>query len=200
MRERGYILSFIIGCCILTACNSHKEDVQKALEKMQSSTICIPYERMECWTSDSILEDRPWNKAKLKLVHYVDSATCSTCYLQKIAIYGLLFSMEAQSNNDFYNVFIINPNIIAKKKLISDFSGKLIPQTIFVDSTNVFMESNPNLPSESMYHTFMLDENNKVILVGNPMLNKQIENMMLSIVEEKLGRSLIQQSRLANNE
>ena len=188
MRKIGYILSFTIGCCIITACNSHKEDVQKALEKMQSSTICIPYERMECWTSDSILEDRPWNKAKLKLVHYVDSATCSTCYLQKIAIYGFLFSMEAQSNNDFYNVFIINPNIIAKKKLISDFSGKLIPQTIFVDSTNVFMESNPNLPSESMYHTFMLDENNKVILVGNPMLNKQIEDMMLSIVEEKLGR------------
>ena len=188
MRKIGYILSFTIGCCIITACNSHKEDVQKALEKMQSSTICIPYERMECWTSDSILEDRPWNKAKLKLEHYVDSATCSTCYLQKIAIYGLLFSMEAQSNNDFYNVFIINPNIIAKKKLISDFSGKLIPQTIFVDSSNVFMESNPNLPSESMYHTFMLDENNKVILVGNPMLNKQIEDMMLSIVEEKLGR------------
>ena len=77
---------------------------------------------MECWTSDSILEDRPWNKAKLKMVHYVDSATCSTCYLQKVAIYGLLFNMETQSNNDFYNVFIINPNIIAKKKLISDFT------------------------------------------------------------------------------
>ena len=200
MRKMGYILSFTIGCYIITACNSHKEDIQKTLEKMQSSTISIPYERMECWTSDSILEDRPWNKAKLKLVHYVDSATCSTCYLQKIAIYGLLFSMEAQSNNDFYNVFIINPNIIAKKKLISDFSGKLIPQTIFVDSSNVFMESNPNLPSESMYHTFLLDENNKVILVGNPMLNKQIEDMMLSIVEERLGKSLIQQSRLANNE
>lgn len=192
MRKIVYILSFTIGCCIITACNSHKEDIQKTLEKMQSSTISIPYERMECWTSDSILEDRPWNKAKLKLVHYVDSATCSTCYLQKIAIYGLLFSMEAQSNNDFYNVFIINPNIIAKKKLISDFSGKLIPQTIFVDSSNVFMESNPNLPSESMYHTFMLDENNKVILVGNPMLNKQIEDMMLSIVDEKLGNNLTQ--------
>lgn len=122
MRKIGYILSFTIGCCIITACNSHKEDVQKALEKMQSSTICIPYERMECWASDSILEDRPWNKAKLKMVHYVDSATCSTCYLQKVAIYGLLFNMETQSNNDFYNVFIINPNIIAKKKLISDFT------------------------------------------------------------------------------
>lgn len=192
IKTADYILLTAIGCYILSACNSHKAEVQATVEKMQSSTITIPYERMECWASDSILEDRPWNKAKLKLVHYVDSATCSTCYLQKIAIYGLLFSMEAQSNNDFYNVFIINPNIIAKKKLISDFSGKLIPKTIFVDSSNVFMESNPNLPSESMYHTFMLDENNRVILVGNPMLNKQIEDMMLSIVDEKFGNNLSQ--------
>lgn len=188
IKTAGYILLIAMGYYSLSACNSHKAEVQATVEEMQSSAITIPYERMECWASDSILEDRPWNKAKLKMVHYVDSATCSTCYLQKVAIYGLLFNMETQSNNDFYNVFIINPNIIAKKKLISDFSGKLIPQTIFVDSTNVFMESNPNLPSESMYHTFMLDENNKVILVGNPMLNKQIEDMMLSIVEEKLGR------------
>lgn len=186
-----HILLFTIGCCILTACNSHKEDVQKALEKMQSSTISIPYERMECWSSDSIFEDKPWNKAKLKLVHYVDSATCSTCYLQKVAVCGLLFSMETLSDNEFYNVFIINPNIIAKKKLVSDFSGKLIPQTIFVDSANVFTKYNPNIPSGSMFHTFLLDENNKVILVGNPMLNKQIEDMMLSIVDEKLGNNLI---------
>ena len=43
-----------------------------------------------------------------------------------------------------------------------------------------------------MFHTFRLDENNKVILVGNPMLNKQIEDMMLSIVDEKLGNNLSQ--------
>lgn len=192
IKTAGYILLIAMGYYSLSACNSHKAEVQATVEEMQSSAITIPYERMECWASDSILEDRPWNKAKLKLVHYVDSATCSTCYLQKIAIYGLLFSMETQSNNDFYNVFIINPNIIAKKKLISDFSGKLIPQTIFVDSANVFMEVNPNIPSESMFHTFLLDENNKVILVGNPMLNKQIEDMMLSIVDEKLGNNLSQ--------
>ena len=188
MRIIGYLLSFAIGCCILTACNTHKENVQKALKKLQSSAIAIPYERMECWASDSVIEDKPWNNARLKLVHYVDSATCSTCYLQKVAIYGLLFGMETQSNNEFYNVFIINPNIIAKKKLVSDFSSKLIPQTIFVDTANVFMELTPNLPPESMFHTFLLDENNKVILVGNPMLNEQIEDMMLSIVEEKLGK------------
>ena len=187
-RKVGAILLVALYIFFLSACNSHKKDIQKVIEKMQSAIINIPYERRECWSSDSVLEVSPWNKAKLKMVHYVDSATCSSCYLQKIVVNRFLFEMETLSNNEFYNIFIINPDSKAKKMLESKYSENLIPQTIFVDSANVFMEVNPNIPSESMYHTFMLDENNKVILVGNPMLNKQIEDMMLSIVEEKLGR------------
>ena len=33
-----------------------------------------------------------------------------------------------------------------------------------------------------------LDKNNNVILVGNPMQNKRIEEMFYKIVEEKLGK------------
>lgn len=40
-----------------------------------------------------------------------------------------------------------------------------------------------------MLHTFLLDEDNKVILVGNPLHNKKIEEMFYKIVEEKLGTS-----------
>lgn len=164
--------------------------MQETVEKMQQKAIEIPYVRMDCWTNDSILEVSPWSKAKLKLVHYIDSAACSTCYLQKAATNELLHRMEELSNNEFYNVFIINPDKKARKRIKANFNEKLIPSTIFVDSANVFMELNPNLPSESMYHTFLLDENNNVVLVGNPMLNKQIEEMMLSIVEERLGKKL----------
>ena len=72
--------------------------------------------------------------------------------------------------------------------LANNYKHKSTPTTLFIDSVNVFMEANPNIPSESMFHTFLLDDNNKVILVGNPIFNKQIDDMMLSIVEEKLGK------------
>jgi hypothetical protein len=190
----------IVVCTIITACGSNKSKVKRIMEQMESAQIVIPYDKLDCWASDSIIEVSPWNKARLKLVHYVDSATCSTCYLHKVAIDETLFNIEALSNNDFYNVFIISPDSKAKKKLEADYFGKLIPQTIFVDSISVFMKLNPNIPPESMFHTFLLDEDNKVILVGNPMLNKQIETMMLSIVEEKLGINLNKEKDLMNNE
>lgn len=188
-RIAGYILLSAI-CSLICACNSQKKELQEKCEKLQSKEIEIPYEQMVCWTSDSIKAISPWNRAKLKMIHYVDSAACSTCYLNKIAKNEQLFRMEKFSNNEFYNIFIINPSNKAKKRLEMDFNDKLIPQTIFVDSANVFTEVNPNIPSESMYHTFLLDENNKVILVGNPNANEKIAEMLLSIVEKKLGKKL----------
>lgn len=190
----GCILLIVI-CCFLSACNSQKRELQEKVEKLQSVAIDIPYDRMGCWTSDSIMEISPWKKAKLKLIHYVDSATCSTCYLNKIVTYEQLFRMEKLSNNEFYNIFIINPSNIAKKRLETDFHDKLIPQTIFVDSANVFTEVNPNIPSESMYHTFLLDENNNVILVGCPLGNEKIGDMLQATVEKKLGKKFNTSSR-----
>lgn len=193
MRGRINIAEFVllfIMYCIFSACNSQKKELQDKVKKVQSAAISIPYERMVCWTSDSVRSVSPWNKAKLKLVHYIDSASCSTCYLQKAATDELLNHMESLGSNDFCNVFIVTPGDKARKRLETDFREKRLPRTIFVDTANVFIGENPNIPSESMYHTFLLDENNNVVLVGNPMLNKQIEEMMLSIVEERLGKKL----------
>lgn len=162
--------------------------MQETVEKMQQKAIEIPYDRMACWTNDSILEISPWKKAKMKLVHYIDSATCSTCYLQKAATNEFLHSMERLSKKEFYNVFIINPDKKTRTRIEDDFKEKQIPSTVFLDSANIFMELNPNIPSESMFHTFLLDENNKVILVGNPMVNQQVEDMMLAVMEKKLGK------------
>lgn len=185
------ILLFAMICSILIACNSRKNDILDKVKKMQSTAIKIPYERMNCWTNDSIYKISPWSESKLKLVHYIDSSTCNSCYLKEAAKNGLLHRLESLTNNKLYNVFIANPSNQQKNKLRTEFNKKLTPQTLFVDTAHIFAQMNPNIPPESMYHTFLLDENNKVILVGNPMVNKQIVEMIVSIVKEKLGKSSI---------
>lgn len=54
----------------------------------------------------------------------------------------------------------------------------------------VCMFANITIPSESMYHTFLLDENNKVILVGNPIANVKIGDMLQPIVEKEVGEKV----------
>lgn len=188
MRRIFRIMLIAYNIVILFSCSSQKKEFQNNIEKMQSKKITIPYDQMACWTSDSILDISPWRNAKYKLVHYVDSASCSSCYLQKVKINDFLFNMEKKSNNNFYKKIIINPGSKAKKELKKMFFEKLIPQTIFIDSTNIFSIKNPNIPLETQYHTFLLDPNNNVVLVGNPITNKKIREIFLAIIEKKLGK------------
>ncbi len=190
MRTIGCIFFYIVSISLFCTCSSHKKELRGIVEHMQSQTITIPYEQMTYWTTDSILDISPWKDAKLRLIHYVDSKTCSSCYLQKIAKYDFLFNMEKLSNNEFFNVFIINPDNKTKRILESEYYNKLIPSTIFIDTANVFRQKNPIIPSETMYHTFLLDEKGKIILVGNPMVNNKIEKMLISIVEDKLAKKI----------
>lgn len=182
-----FVIVFLVAACGFPQRDT-RYDVEEKIERMRSTAIVIPFERMICWSTDSIVEISPWRKAKLKMVHYVDSATCSTCYLQKAATNEMLSHLEKVTNGVFYNVFIINPpNSKARKRIENDFNEKAIPSTIFVDSANVFTQMNPNIPKESIYHTFLLDENNKVILVGNSIFNNQIEDMLLAVIKDKTG-------------
>ena len=57
-----------------------------------------------------------------------------------------------------------------------------------MDTLGVFIDDNKHIPHHPDMHTFLLDEDNNVLLVGNPLENEKIEEMFWQIVEEKLGK------------
>lgn len=59
---------------------------------------------------------------------------------------------------------------------------------VHVDTAGVFIRENPHIPREAVYHTFLLDKDNRVVLVGNPSRSEKIKEMFWQIVEEKLGK------------
>ena len=185
MRYPSFIFSLV--CCILfSACNDPKDKMQHNIRQMQSTPISIPYSDMVCWSEDSISTIDLCKQAQLKLVHYVDSVQCTTCYLQKVAQYEKLFQLEQESKYRFVNVFVIAPGSKRKRMLLSDYKDKLLPQVLFVDTAHVFTEKNKTIPSEGMYHTFLLNENDSVILVGNPVIYPKIAEIFYSTVKGKL--------------
>lgn len=48
----------------------------------------------------------------------------------------------------------------------------------------VFPQYNPHIPTNKVLHTFLLDENNKVILAGNPLFNPRIEALLFQKLKE----------------
>ena len=57
---------------------------------------------------------------------------------------------------------------------------------IYLDKSHLFKSNNKFLPEEKQYHVFLIDENNNVLLVGNPLLNPHVCDIMYKIIDNKL--------------
>ena len=58
-------------------------------------------------------------------------------------------------------------------------------QTVFYDIDGSFERLNPHLPKNERFHTFLLDEHNKVILVGSPVDNTRLKNLYFSEIKKR---------------
>ena len=84
--------------------------------------------------------------------------------------------------------FIYSPSKKDRKSVELILKNGNFDYPILLDTLNEFAKLNPHLPANRVLHTFLLDEDDNVILVGNPLHNRKIEEMFYKIVEEKLGK------------
>ena len=124
----------------------------------------------------------------LKLVVYSDSTVCSSCKLKNMHLWDDFLEKLVHYSDRVQCYFIFAPS---NKKM---YDAKLTLRTyspnypVFIDTLRIFEKENPHLSKNPRLHTFLLDENNNVLLVGNPLENKKIEEMFWKIVEERFGK------------
>lgn len=169
------------------SCISKEEQLREEIKMFQSHSVFLCVEKMFALKEgrDTAVTHR---KNSMKMVVYTDSTICSSCRLQNIHLWDDLLEEASyyEENLDFY--FIFSP---ARKDMDS---FRLTMRTyapdniVYVDTLGLFVKQNPYLPSNPVMHTFLLDETNNVLLVGNPLENEKIAEIFWQIVEEKLGK------------
>ena len=45
---------------------------------------------------------------------------------------------------------------------------------MYLDTSNVFLEANPQIPDNELYQTFVINNDGKVFMVGNPFQNEKM--------------------------
>lgn len=51
-----------------------------------------------------------------------------------------------------------------------------------IDENGLFPAANPHIPADSRFHTFLLDKNGKVILIGDPVNNPPLWELYKSTI------------------
>ena len=108
-------------------------------------------------------------EAKYKIVSYIDSLSCTSCYFSHY--YSSWANLSGNfKDKDFSFYLIFYTNDIDGIKRLFDLYKLDIP--FFIDFYDDF-KTNNNIPVESVLHTFLLKDNT-VILAGDPFNNSKL--------------------------
>ena len=190
--NRLYIIAIGISYfsfVVLIGCDSRVNPFKEDIAMLQSRPLYLPLDsmrKMKTQGEDSVMLVS--QQDVMKLVVYTDTADCSSCVLRKMYKWnGLLKKLEVYGGR-IQPYFIFRP--LSKDMGVFYMSMKQITPScpVYLDSLGVLERANPQIPSNPDLHTFLLDEDNNVLLVGNPIWNEKIKEMFWQIVEEKLGK------------
>jgi len=145
---------------ILVSCHSKKVKKDDDIKNFYQSTVQ--------WT-DMLLKsdstDCRLNSSTLKIIVYYDSIGCTPCDLRLLPRWQYMMA-EMKTHRSYLDfIFIFNtPN---KDEISTVFENYGFEISFYCDNDGDFKKRN-HLPDNRFYHTFLLDENNKVILCGSP--------------------------------
>lgn len=186
MRNASILL---IGVFFALMSCSEKESFKKGIIQLQSHPITLPLDKMRCmWNGKDTLSLHGKINPNFKLVVFLDTVACSSCELKAMYMWNEMLDktkMYAPELSVYFIFLPLNKDLDSFYFTMRTMSPSL---PIYVDTAGVFIRENPHIPRESVYHTFLLDKDNRVVLVGNPSRSEKIAEMFWQIVEEKLGK------------
>ncbi len=181
--QRNYLKSIIFTTPIalaLVACQLSDANQRKVVAEWSGREISIP-ENLSFQISTTDIEidlDAP----DFKVINYVDSNGCTFCRMKLAQWNGVIDEFKALPGVDIEILTIVNTVDIPEILFQINQSNYLHP--IAIDSANVFDRTNI-LPTETDYHAFLLNADNEVLAIGNPVNNPKIKDLYRNIILEK---------------
>lgn len=177
MSKKFLLLSFLI----LSVFSCYQLTIQDAYSQWIGKIIKIPV-NLSFFVKDSIFSIAI-TQHPLKLLLYTDSTGCISCKL-KLREWQFFNEQLDTLTDKRVTTFIVLAS--TQKRLKQDLLkvDYHYPISIdYYDSTNILN----HFIKDDRFRCFLLDENNKVILIGNPVQNPKIKELYLRTISERLG-------------
>lgn len=170
----------------LFACNK-KDDRQAEAEQIVTEwvgkTIQFPDNvSFSVYERDTLLSG--FYSSPYKILLYVDSTGCTSCKLKLYEWQKLIAEADTALAGKLSFVFCFQPK--NKDELLFLFKRDRFNYPVVVDETNRINQLN-GFPQKAEFQCFLLDNDNKVISVGNPTLNPKVWDLYKQIISGKIN-------------
>jgi len=173
MKKRLYILLLL---SLLIACQENKkEQFARLVQEWQGKEIVFPqdmaFTRFVTEPVDYRIPD-----AEYKVLVYVDSVGCTSCKLQLPKWQKLIAHIDSATNSNIPFIFVFQSKDDRELRYILKRDN--FDRPICIDRNNRFDELN-QFPQDITFQTFLLDKDNKVKVIGNPVHNLAVRDLYL---------------------
>ena len=183
--KRISLLLVIAFSVLFISCNGKKKkDIARLVEAWQGKTVLFP-EKM-VFTSYRDTVDYRIPESGYKVVTYVDSVGCTSCKLQLSEWKKLIRETDSVTGGKVPFLFFFHPKEAGEVFYMLRRERFALP--VCVDPADRFNKLN-RLPSKMNFHTFLLDRENRIVVIGNPVHNAAIRDLYRKEIAQATGAS-----------
>ena len=179
----GQVLKWFLGLCVclfIASCSeSEKERLSRLVKEWEGKEILFPaHSTFTIQGKDTV--DFDYKDAEYKIVTYIDSVGCTSCKLQLHRWKELVKEVDSLTNGNVPFLFYFHPKDMKELRYLTRRDGFAYP--VSFDEKDDFNRLN-HFPSEMKFQTFLLDKENRVIALGNPVQNPKVKELYLNLIK-----------------
>ena len=176
-------LNWILGLCVclfFASCEeSEKERLSRFVQEWEGKEILFPaHSTFTIQGRDTV--DFDFKDATYKIVTYIDSVGCTDCKLQLYRWKELIKEVDSLTNGNVPFLFYFHPKDMKELRYLTRRNGFTYP--VCFDEKDDFNRLN-RFPGEMMFQTFLLDKENRVVALGNPVQNPKVKELYLNLIK-----------------
>lgn len=176
-------VSVLFILLLLVSCKDQKvSKITSIVKEWENREIVFPNSISFVILKQDMICDYSITKGKYSIISYVDSLGCLSCKLQLKSWTKFIVELESTVDYSIPVYFILHPR--ERQELIAIMRQNNFEYPFCIDENDQFNKIN-HFPDDMNFRTFLLNEHNRVIAVGNPIANSKIKELYLDIINEK---------------
>ena len=173
------IVTLIMCIWMLASCEESREEAMlRLVNEWNGKEIKFP-SRSVFTIQGKDTVDFEFGNADYKVVTYIDSVGCTSCKLQLPRWKKLVAEVDSLTDGRVPFLFYFHPKDMKELRYLTRRDDFTYP--VCFDEKDELNRLN-QFPTDMTFQTFLLDKDNKVVAMGNPVLNPKVKELYLNLV------------------
>ena len=165
-KQRILIVVLITVCFSSCKKNKQKDDAMKIVAEWTRKEVKFP-KGIPCTSMGKDTTCVDLYSDNYKILLYVDSLGCTSCRLKLSEWKKIINESDSVFSKPPEFIFFFQPKQKDERELQQIFKSNGFRHPVFIDIENEIDKLN-KFPSKPQYQCFLLDNDNKVVIVGDP--------------------------------